>query len=623
MSYTAQIKRQTTALVILTSLVMLLAGTAQADYTPTSAFTDNGDGTVTHKLTGLTWMRCVMGRAWTGSTCAGEPSYYSFDQAKALTTTSANNSDWRLPSPWELITIVDYDNATGNLINEAVFPSMSSWNKTFWSGSPNAANSDYAWCVNFQEGIGTASHICPRNSSGPGNSVRLVRGGQSSGTLTTPSSDFTDNGDGTVTHKKTNLTWKRCTEGQTWTGSDCSGTASIYYQTEGLTASFAGQSDWRAPNAQELQSIFEYGAHSRYINAEIFPNTPTVYSFRSTTPWSTKPGFVRFISYRSDSYGINGDKTIPGYVRLVRGQQSGTSEPSGTTTLQIAELTGSATLTTPSGQIQNIGTDPISYEIGSQIATGTNSSLEFSMDDDSYIILDENTDLTIDDYPEDVASCAGETRAQTRALSGTCSSSITFKSFWEGTSKSLRWMTGQLSKYNADARQTELKVLQCGSSGGTCTTATIGMRGTDLQVNFSPSSLQDGSPKGAYLTLNSGEAVVTTATGTLTLQPTQTAFVAPDGMVSILAKRPSFIKQLTSAERVMNWAESKYATYFKGGVKKRIMQGWDIRHFVLSGSYLGVDPNNNLFALIPSISNNMIELGPVANWIEQASADGY
>jgi len=42
---------------------------------------------------------------------------------------------------------------------------------------------------------------------------------------TAPASRFTDNGDGTVTDQATGLQWKRCSEGQDWSGGTCTGIA--------------------------------------------------------------------------------------------------------------------------------------------------------------------------------------------------------------------------------------------------------------------------------------------------------------------------------------------------------------------------------------------------------------
>nr|MBJ6958372.1 DUF1566 domain-containing protein [Vibrio cholerae] len=36
---------------------------------------------------------------------------------------------------------------------------------------------------------------------------------------------YRDNGNGTITDSKTNLTWMRCSLGQQWTGSTCAGVA--------------------------------------------------------------------------------------------------------------------------------------------------------------------------------------------------------------------------------------------------------------------------------------------------------------------------------------------------------------------------------------------------------------
>ena len=119
--------------------------------TPTEDFTDNLDGTVTHRITGLTWMRCAMGMTWTGTTCTGTASTYTWDAATKLTANFAGKSDWRLPSIAELNTIVEWGDFNPP-INSAIFPNTP--NSLFWSGSPSYFNyahySESAWAVTRQ-----------------------------------------------------------------------------------------------------------------------------------------------------------------------------------------------------------------------------------------------------------------------------------------------------------------------------------------------------------------------------------------------------------------------------------------------------------------------------------------
>jgi hypothetical protein len=288
--------------------------------TPTSDFIDNGDGTVTHKTTGIMWMRCAMGQTWNNASkqCDGTAQMYTYDQAPALKTTFAGKSDWRLPNQTELTSIVERDNYNP-AINTGLFPNSPSDWYWYWSASPVAYSSGSAWAVGSYNGDGDWGNKDSKLF------VRLVRAGQCFGDLrssTTPSSDFIDNQDGTVTHKCTGLVWQRCSVGQTWNGTSCTGTAQTYTydQALALKTSFAGNSDWRLPNANELHTIVEYGSYNPAINTALFPNTPDNYY------WSASPvagsSYYAWIVYFDYGYGSWDGKGSSYFVRLVRGKWS-------------------------------------------------------------------------------------------------------------------------------------------------------------------------------------------------------------------------------------------------------------------------------------------------------------
>lgn len=134
---------------------------------------------------------------------------------------------------------------------------------------------------------------------------------------TTPSVDFTDNGDGTVTHKVTGLTWKRCSVGQIWNGSTCTGTAATYTWSAALA--LGSSQGWRLPNRKELRSIVEERCMATLVNWQIFPQTPAT-SFWSSTPWA---GGVTTNSVTVSFWGggtmstANRTSALP--VRLVQG----------------------------------------------------------------------------------------------------------------------------------------------------------------------------------------------------------------------------------------------------------------------------------------------------------------
>lgn len=129
-------------------LLLGMSGLALATTTtPTEGFTDNGDGTVTHKITRLIWKRCAEGQIWAGSACTGIYATYTYDQALKITSSFGRKTDWRLPNREELSIIVAREN-NNPAINTTIFPNTpATW---FWSAS--ASDPYGAWNISFFNG---------------------------------------------------------------------------------------------------------------------------------------------------------------------------------------------------------------------------------------------------------------------------------------------------------------------------------------------------------------------------------------------------------------------------------------------------------------------------------------
>ncbi|XOF32560.1 MAG: DUF1566 domain-containing protein [Candidatus Electrothrix sp. YB6] len=142
----------------------------------------------------------------------------------------------------------------------------------------------------------------------------------------TPDSQFTDNGDGTVMDSKTGLMWKKCLEGiegdNCETGSADTVTWQEALQQPGLVntgGGFAGHTDWRLPNIRELRSLIEEQCSYPAINLTYFPNTPNSYVW-SRSPAAAYSGSAWYVYF---GYGYSNVYNRYSYaaVRLVRGGQ--------------------------------------------------------------------------------------------------------------------------------------------------------------------------------------------------------------------------------------------------------------------------------------------------------------
>jgi hypothetical protein len=117
------------------------------------------DGLVKDPTTGLMWMRCSLGQNWDGQSCSGKAEEYTWQEAMTVPKhfEYAGYSDWRVPTIDELKSLIYCDIGDGNKCSDNAkrptirdeFPNTPS---DFWSSSPHAYGSNYAWVVYFGYG---------------------------------------------------------------------------------------------------------------------------------------------------------------------------------------------------------------------------------------------------------------------------------------------------------------------------------------------------------------------------------------------------------------------------------------------------------------------------------------
>jgi hypothetical protein len=128
----------------------------------------------------------------------------------------------------------------------------------------------------------------------------------------------------------------RCSLGQTWDGSTCTGTATGFVhwalalqEVEKINSGtsnadndnapgFAGKSDWRLPNRNELYSIVESRCWEPAVNEAVFPNTPAASSSYWTSTARRFSSDIFAVRFTSGDY-VGAPVTSSFRVRLVRG----------------------------------------------------------------------------------------------------------------------------------------------------------------------------------------------------------------------------------------------------------------------------------------------------------------
>lgn len=128
----------------------------------------------------------------------------------------------------------------------------------------------------------------------------------------TPNAQFQISNDEVLDYR-TNLIWKRCAVGKTWSGSACTGISDSLTWAQALAAGTTGS--WRLPNIKELLSIVEVSCGSPAINENIFPNTSNDFFWTSSPYVNNNQAWL--VSFE-DGNDQGGSKSDGGAVRLVR-----------------------------------------------------------------------------------------------------------------------------------------------------------------------------------------------------------------------------------------------------------------------------------------------------------------
>lgn len=211
-------------------------------------------------------------------------------------------SDWRLPTPDELLSIVSSDRKNPSIDTDYFPNTMTTADlsqemfSAYWTVATDASvgDSDRAWVVDFIYGNSRQTTKTTEHS------VRLVRSDVASQTGAgcdaptnfqpfKPDVQYQDNHDGTVTDNNTGLMWSKCSVDENWIENTPNDPSDDSCEPAGVIVPKAnwndamakvlesnsnqdlGYSDWRVPNRNELGSLIDNACTDPAVNTNLFP----------------------------------------------------------------------------------------------------------------------------------------------------------------------------------------------------------------------------------------------------------------------------------------------------------------------------------------------------------------
>ncbi len=222
----------------------------------TPSYTDNGDGTITDNVTGLVWQKDF------------EVMTYPEALEAIKKFKLAGHKDWRIPTIKEAYSLILFSgkDVSPELSASSDMPGTPFIDTNFF-GFKYAANGNRAidsqmltsslyvgstqrenllFGVNFADGRIKGYGLRMGNQD-KAFMVRFVRGGEYG------INEFVDNNNGTISDKATSLMWSKedSKKAMNWQ-------EALAYAEEMNAQNYLGYSNWRVPNAKELQSIVDY-----------------------------------------------------------------------------------------------------------------------------------------------------------------------------------------------------------------------------------------------------------------------------------------------------------------------------------------------------------------------------
>jgi hypothetical protein len=279
-------------------------------------YRDNGDGTVTDQTTGLMWTKAV------------DAEKVSLKEARSMAAAlvTGGHSDWRVPTIKELYSLMNFSGRTpmpGRRGAVRPIPYINTDYFDFKYGNTRTGERDIdaQWLssteyvfftmhgartlfgVNFADGrIKGYGYAGPNPRREKKFYVRFVRGGPYG------QNDLVASADGTVTDRATGLTWAAGDSGRAMTWE-----AALAYAR---SSTLAGHTDWRLPNAKELQYIVDY------TRSPDTTGSPAIDPVFTATPVTNEAGQTDFGHYWTSTTHLDGPRP-DGAVTICFGRAMG------------------------------------------------------------------------------------------------------------------------------------------------------------------------------------------------------------------------------------------------------------------------------------------------------------